>query len=277
MLVSAANSDTPPKSLSFGIFSPEKREHLGIKEKRWVVLLSVRCLTTLFSLVGMSLFIVTFVWSERFFWYGDEGVFDILGMSPLAWSILVCMLNIMFFFFGAYPLHPGINVAFDLIAWMVLVIAGVIDTLDIIWDISYNSSLCDPPSSSSVSVYYDGTGYSGYGFPSQASCLAFQHRTRRVESVGITFLFLCAILHFALWVQACRRTHTRRLMRKMTLKEARAIIERNNMIMAQSEMRMAGTGPESTPLMHQQPAEQSRVQEARDEEISMVPRTGYAV
>jgi len=273
------SADTLPRSSSFGLFSPEKREHLRIKEKRWVLLLSARCLTTLLSLVGMILFVIQFGWSNRFLWYGDETVFDILGMTPLAWSILVCMLNILFFFFGAYPLHPGINVAFDLIAWMVLVIAGVMDIIDVVWDVSYNQSQCDPAFIPGSGYYNEnGIGYSGYGFSSQASCLAFQNRTRRFEIAGVVFLFLCAILHFALWVQACRRTHTRRLMGKMTLKEARAIIERNNTMMAQADMRMAGTtGPESAPLMHNQPTEQSRVREAPDEEFAMVPRTGYAV
>jgi len=274
MPVSTADSDPPPKSSSFGIFSLEKREHLHSKEKRWVVLLLARCLTTLLSLVGMILFIVTFGWSNRFLWLGT---FDITGMSMLAWSILVCMLNIMFFFVGAYALHPGINVAFDLIAWLVLLIGGVMNTFGILANVPYNESLCGPASYYAGSVYNSGTGYSVFGFPSQASCLIFQRRTRRFETAGIAFLYLCAILHFALWVQACRRTHTRRVMGNMTLKEARAIIERNNM-MAQSEKRTADTaGPESAPLMHRQPMDQFRAREAPEEEVVMAPQTGYAV
>ena len=38
------------------------------------------------------------------------------------------LVNFSFFIFGAYPLHPGINVAFDLIAWILLFTAGLLTT-----------------------------------------------------------------------------------------------------------------------------------------------------
>jgi len=280
MSVSAV--DTIPRSTSsgFGIFSPDKRDNLHIKEKRWVILLSARCCTALLSIAGVILFIVVYNWSLRFLLYNDDNIVAIAGMSPLALSALVCLINIAFFVFGAYPLHPGINVALDLIAWMALVIVGVLDTLVIAWDL-INNSLCIPYS------YYNNSpnvssGYTTYGFPTQASCQTFETRTQRFEIAGIAFLFLCAILHFALWVQACRRTHTRRMEVKMTLTQARAIIERNNSMMAQTEKRMAGaTGHETAPLMYQLPTEQSRVTQVGEgpeepEEIAIVPRIHYA-
>jgi len=290
MSVSAV--DTIPRSTSsgFGIFSPEKRENLHIKEKRWVILLSVRCFTALLSIAGVILFVVVYNWSLRFLLYSDDNILAIAGMSPLALSALVCLINIAFFIFGAYPLHPGINVALDLIAWMALVIVGVLDTLMIAWDLT--NSLCIPYS------YYNNSpnvssGYTMYGFPTQASCQTFETRTQRFEIAGIAFIFLCAILHFALWVQACRRTHTRRMEVQMTLTQARAIIERNNSMMAQMEKRMEGaagyeTAPlmyqrptETAPLMYQLPTEQSRVTQVGNgleepEEIAIVPRIHYA-
>ena len=41
------------------------------------------------------------------------------------------LVNFSFFIFGTYPLHSGINVAFDLITWIMLLIVGVFASLQL--------------------------------------------------------------------------------------------------------------------------------------------------
>lgn len=161
----------------------------------------------------------------------------------------------LFFLFGSYPLHPVVNIIFDLIAWFGLLWPGVGSALGLSLIYYRNSatsisSLCAQAGSNntySSSPYYtsdssssstysssdpygssdNSIGYSTLGYTSSSECNKALNNLLALQISAIVFLFLDVVIHFILWVWACRRAHTRRMDKKRMFRDAAEVLKAN--------------------------------------------------
>ncbi|CAD6591275.1 MAG: hypothetical protein ASARMPRED_005290 [Alectoria sarmentosa] len=158
-----------------------------------------------------------------------------LGLSIL-WNIA----NISTLLARNRAIHPGANVACDLLLWLGLLFTGAFATIgatNYIYFSAYDDDSFDDDSGFGGGTYSNGTQYeyaaNGTTVPVTNQCGGFttcaamdqyisaiQHKGI-VIAVGASMAFIVLLFHFALFISACRSTNDRR--RTVTSLQARAI------------------------------------------------------
>lgn len=162
--------------------------------------------------------------------YDSEIWFLAWEFLTLGLSILWNVANILVLLLRNRPIHPGANVACDLLLWLGLIVTGIFATAaasqDFWWspDSSYDNNDDDDDPSYYISANGTVGGYNyNYNYnttftPPCADCLAQQHsyisalnHKGVVIAVGAALGFVVLLMHFALFVSACRFTNARRV------------------------------------------------------------------
>jgi len=124
-------------------------------------------------------------------------------------------------------IHPGANVGCDLFLWLLFIVTSLFSTVgflqDLLWsDSYYNQSESYTSGDTTYAYYPNGTSYEVTpshpappcpGFNSCAerdSILGARHKRGLVVTVATVFAWLLLLIHFALFISACRYTHERR-------------------------------------------------------------------
>lgn len=172
--------------------------------------------------------------------------FITLGLS-IIWNVA----NILVLLIRNKPIHPGANVACDLLLWLGLTVTGTFATLGAetyFWwypadYANYNQPSIDTGSYDSSSPYYifpNGTTgttspssnpCSGSGFTSCTAQNAYNSALKRkgvTIAVGAAIGFVVLLMHFALFISACRYTNARRVTLTATVLAERMYNEKVN-------------------------------------------------
>ena len=145
------------------------------------------------SLIGWSLThhvvfpTTTYAYDNSYYWPNDNDIFLLpWEFIPLGLSILWNTANILVLLIRNRPIHPGANVACDLLLWLGFIVTSTFAILDAETYFWWNPS---------DDVLY---------------------RKGIVIAVGAAFGLIVMLMHFALFISACRYTHSRRVGAKAT-------------------------------------------------------------
>lgn len=123
-----------------------------------------------------------------YYWpYDNDIIFLPWEFIPLGLSILWNTANILVLLLRNRPIHPGANVACDLLLWLGFIVTGTFVTLGADTYFGWNSS--------NDALYRKGV----------------------VIAVGAALGLVVLLMHFALFISACRYTNARRVGAKATV------------------------------------------------------------
>ncbi|KAL8793799.1 MAG: hypothetical protein Q9195_003629 [Heterodermia aff. obscurata] len=287
-------------------------------DKTWAWKFVLRLLAILFNLTGIALTAWALAKSGangiyedyNYEYYGDDIAFIPWNLIPFSLSFIWCLTNICILLSRSYPIHPGANVGCDLFLWLAFIVTGFFSVLGAInslneWSYSDDGTY-DSYDGESYAYYPNGTSYlvspsnPAPPCPGFDSCAQKSEVEARIKERGIViatasaFALLMVLVHFALFVSACRYTHQRRhnreaLTEEKVKKEATVIAREIIAQMAQEgrlppaqQPLLATEGPvgghfissppPSSPALQHQHQPQIMVHDAnRDDGISHVP------
>lgn len=165
----------------------------------------------------------------------------------LGLSIIWNFINILVLLIRNRPIHPGANVACDLLLWLGLIATGTLATAGAeryFWfypddyDILYEDSLTQTyANGSTYSILPDGavgnptstfspTSTLCEGFTSCATRPSHINRKGVIILVGAVISFIVLLMHFALFISACRYTNARRVNAKVAVMAERIASEK---------------------------------------------------
>ncbi|KAF2836361.1 hypothetical protein M501DRAFT_987524 [Patellaria atrata CBS 101060] len=210
-------------------------------DKRWAWKFWLRVITFIFA--SVSLGCCAYVLANPRRGYRWSGYWDTLSMFVVMWplgaSVLWNLTAILTYVFSTGPIHPGAVVGLDLIIWLVLFLTGIFGTIEGVQDAEWRARNYYGDSSYGDWRTINGTDTwvpNGYGSDNEYACQPFdtcadsvkaqRQLTDRatVQLVGMAYLWLIVLLHFALFVCGCIDTHDRRA--KAKTREATVIAER---------------------------------------------------
>lgn len=194
--------------------------------------------------------------------------FITLGLS-ITWNLA----NILVLLIRNRPIHPGANVACDLLLWLGLIVTGTFATVgaeDYFW---WHTNEYENEGNLATESYGNGSSYfifpngtvSNTSTPSSSLCEGFTscaaqdsynsavNRKGVIIAVGAAMSFIVLLMHFALFVSACRYTSARRLNTKATMIAERMYNEKVSREVGEQRNPNAGFVPISEPVEQQAP------------------------
>ncbi|KAL9072403.1 MAG: hypothetical protein Q9161_003573 [Pseudevernia consocians] len=184
--------------------------------------------------------------------------FITLGLSVI-WNVA----NILVLLLRNRPIHPGANVACDLLLWLGLIVTGIFATVGAetyFWWYP-NDYASDQDDSPAYLTLPNGTVIGTTSDPCQGftSCAAQQsyngavNRKGVIIAVGAALGFIVLLMHFALFISACRYTNARRVNTKAAVIAERMYHEKVSRDVAGRRNPNAGFVPISEPVEQQAP------------------------
>ncbi|KAK4697276.1 hypothetical protein P7C71_g763, partial [Lecanoromycetidae sp. Uapishka_2] len=132
---------------------------------------------------------------------------------PLSLSILWNVANVAILLSKNRPVHPGMNVGCDLVLWLFLGVTGTFATFGAAQYIDNSIEGYDDFTDNGGGTYPNGIALDCGSFSScdaeTTYANALQHKGI-VITVGVAMEFALVLIHFALFISACRYTHARR-------------------------------------------------------------------
>lgn len=172
-------------------------------------------------------------YADNEWFYSPDILFLLWELIALGLSIIWNIANILVLLSRNRPIHPGANVACDLLLWLGFIVTGAIATVraeNYLWwyPNDYDGfNVANPVSESSNSGSSDSISPDGTlsnitsptynpceGFTScaaQGSYYSAVHRKGVIIAVGAAISFIVLLVHFALFISACRYTNARRV------------------------------------------------------------------
>ena len=158
--------------------------------------------------------------------------FITLGLSVI-WNVT----NILVLLVRNKPIHPGANVACDLLLWLGLIVTGAFATAGAVPYFSWYRRDYDSFNEDTLSRRYangptydilpsgtlSNTTASSYSISSSSTlCVGFTdcaswRREGVITAVGAVISFIVLLMHFALFISACRYTNARRVSANVAL------------------------------------------------------------
>lgn len=156
------------------------RDRLSAKDRYWRGRLALRSLSTalcLATIIAFSLSLHLYTKKPAYYHVDRGDSIDFMPLAAVCWCLLWNAANIIYSLSKARPMHPGWNVAVELVSWLALVILAAFAHV-----------------AGRVFVVYE---------PAEAPYI-------RLEATGFVLTYLLSGLHLALFAYACREEDQRR-------------------------------------------------------------------
>lgn len=177
----------------------------------------------------------TYILSSSYYYYYSDFDYGEVPWNLISFSLsfLWNLTNLSVLLARSRWIHPGANVGCDLFLWLAFIVTALFSTGGAVSELS--NSFSSEDASSSSSYYSDGETYYYYpngtsyavtpahpappcpGFDScaqQAHLHSLLHTWGVVVAVASALAWAMVLVHFALFVSACRYTHVRRRERR---------------------------------------------------------------
>ena len=157
------------------------------------------------GLIGWSLAHPTLTY-DRYVYYawpneGGDDYYLAWEFITLGLSVIWNVANIVVLLYRQRPVHPGANVACDLLLWLGFIVTGAIAT-----------------GGAETYLWYYPSDYDDFGQDEAVNSNDINDVNRKgiIMAVGAALSFVVMVMHFALFISACRYTNARRLNDKAT-------------------------------------------------------------
>ncbi|KAI9673980.1 MAG: hypothetical protein M1817_002186 [Caeruleum heppii] len=148
------------------------------QDSHWRTKAALRGFTTVFSLIAIACFSAAIqlrrVHRGEFFVYSQN--LDAINLIGLGWVMVWNVVTVIVQVTTKKPIHPGGNVAAELLAWLCLAICGAISTYGL-----------SPFDSTRLRAFPVG-------------------KVARIESTGLILTYMVCIAHFVLFIFVCQDT-----------------------------------------------------------------------
>ncbi|MCJ1473467.1 hypothetical protein MMC13_002118 [Lambiella insularis] len=212
------------------IFTPSSRARVHAAERHWAIKFTLRLITIGLALIaiGISAYTLSPAFQNAQDNFLDSGGLLWLALIPLCMSVLWNIANVVVRLCRARPVHPGANVALDLLTLIAFCILGATAIVGAISHIVYSANGISQDLSNGKWVYApNGTAIWGPNdlslltdCPGYASCLQYQvaqmagqftiNNLGVYQIVAVAFMYMLIFLHLILFIWACVDTHQRR-------------------------------------------------------------------